>query len=70
MVWGTKLNLEHLDHAVKVAGIDHVGLSSHCVSVAQWREFTETLIRHGYSETDRKKVLGGNVLRLLGESIG
>lgn len=28
-VWGTKLDLASIDHAVNLVGIDHVGLSSH-----------------------------------------
>ena len=67
-IWNTKLDLESLDHAVKVAGIDHVGLSSHAQNVPQWKEFTEVLIGHGYTREEAAKILGDNVLRVLGET--
>ena len=70
IVWATKLNLEHIDHAVRIAGVDHVALASHCVSVAQWREFNEALTDHGYREAERRKLLGTNMLRALSETIG
>ena len=65
IVWATKLNLRHIDHAVKMAGIDHVAIASHCQSVPQWREFSEALVRHGYSPDEADGILGGNVLRVL-----
>ena len=68
-VWGTKLDLETIDHAVDVAGIDHVGLSSHAQNVPQWKEFTEALIEGGYTQEDASKILGDNVLRVLKETI-
>ena len=49
-VLGTKLDLEAIDHAVDIAGIDHVGLSSHAQNVPQWKEFTEALLEHGYTQ--------------------
>ncbi len=70
IVWGTKLNLKHIDHAVKTAGIDHVAIASHCTSVPQWREYTEALINHGYTRAETQKILGGNMLRLLERAIG
>jgi len=68
--WGTKLDLESIDHAVKVAGIDHVGLASHFQNVPQWREFTGALIEHGYGEEEAAKILGENHLRVLRETLG
>ena len=67
--WGTKLDLESIDHAVDVAGIDHVGLSSHFQNVPQWREFTAALMEHGYNEEETAKILGENHLRVLRETI-
>ncbi len=64
-VWGTRLDLATIDHLVEVAGIDHVGLSSHAQSVPQWKEYTADLIGHGYSERDAARILGENVLRVL-----
>ena len=69
-VWGTKLDLATIDHVVRVAGVDHVGLSSHAQNVPQWIEFTESLITHGYAENEAEKLLGGNVVRVLQETIG
>ena len=68
-IWGTKLDLETVDHAVNVAGIEHVGLSSHAQSVPQWKEFTEALLEHGYTQDETSKILGGNVLRVLKEAL-
>ncbi len=68
-VWGTKLDLASINHAVDVAGIDHVGLSSHAQNVPQWKEFTEALVEGGYTAEEAAKILGGNVLRVLGEAL-
>ncbi len=68
-IWSTKLDLHTIDHAVNVAGIDHVGLSSHAQNVPQWREFTENLLEHGYTQEDASKILGENALRVLKETI-
>ncbi len=64
---------DHIDHIVKVAGIDHVGIGSDFDGITRWPEgledvssylrLTEELLRRGYSETDVHKILGGNVLR-------
>ena len=63
--WGTKLDLATIDHAVAIAGIDHVGLSSHAQSVPQWKESTGALIEHGYSAADTAKIMGEIVVRVL-----
>ena len=68
-IWSTKLDLQTIDHAVDVAGTDHVGLSSHAQNVPQWKEFTEALIEHGYTQEDASKILGNNVLRVLRETL-
>jgi membrane dipeptidase len=66
--------LDHLDHAVKVGGIDHVGLGSDFDGAAmpygmedasRFPWITEGLLERGYSESDIQKILGGNVLRLM-----
>jgi membrane dipeptidase len=66
--------VEHLDHAVKVAGVDHVGLGSDfdgawmprgMEDVSQIPKITEALIRKGYSDGDIRKILGGNILRVM-----
>jgi membrane dipeptidase len=65
--------VNHIDHAVKVAGIDHVGISSDFDGgggISGWRDASETfnvtleLVRRGYSEADIRKLWGGNVLRV------
>jgi membrane dipeptidase len=66
--------VDHIDHAVKVAGIDHVGIASDFDGgggVAGWEDAAETLnvtrelVRRGYSEADIAKIWGGNLLRVL-----
>jgi membrane dipeptidase len=66
---------DHIDHVVKVAGIDHVGLGSDfdgvttlpegMEDVSRYPYLTAELLRRGYSERDVKKVLGGNILRVM-----
>ena len=70
IVWSTKLNLRHIDYAVKMAGINHVAVASHCQSVPQWQEFSDVLVRHGYSPDEADRILGGNVLRVLEQGNG
>jgi len=66
--------LDHVDHAVKVGGIDHVGLGSDFDGAAmpygmedasRFPWITEELVQRGYSEEEIRKILGGNVLRLM-----
>jgi membrane dipeptidase len=68
------LIVDHIDHAVKVAGIDHVGLGSDfdgaempygMEDASRLPRITEALLQRGYSETDIEKILGGNALRLM-----
>jgi membrane dipeptidase len=66
--------IDHIDHAVRVAGIDHVGLGSDFdgawmprgmeeVNRLPW--ITYALLQRGYSEEDLYKILGGNTLRVM-----
>lgn len=67
--------VDHIDHIVRVAGIDHVGLGSDydgisvvpegLEDVSAFPAVTEELLRRGYSEDDVVKILGGNVLRVM-----
>ncbi|MBV9624627.1 MAG: membrane dipeptidase, partial [Acidobacteria bacterium] len=69
-----------IDHAVKLAGIDHVGIGSDfdgITSVPQGLEdvskvpnLTSALLKRGYSEGDIKKIMGANFLRVIEEVIG
>ncbi len=64
---------DHIDHIVKVAGIDHVGIGSDFDGITAWPlgledvstypRLTEELLKRGYSEGDIHKILGGNILR-------
>ena len=67
--------IDHIDHIVKIAGIDHVGLGSDFDGVSTlptqlddvscYPFITQALLDRGYSETDIKKVLGENLLRVM-----
>lgn len=68
------LIVDHIDHAVKVAGIDHVGIGSDfdgaempygMEDAACLPRITDALLRRGYSEAGIEKILGGNALRLM-----
>lgn len=68
--------LDHVDHAVQVAGIDHVGLSGDFDGgggVEGWDNaadsvnVTTALLERGYSEEDLAKIWGGNLLRVMRE---
>lgn len=64
---------DHIDHAVKVAGIDHVGIGTDFDGGggipgfnddADAPNVTRELVRRGYSEKDIDKIWGGNLLRV------
>ena len=68
--------IEHIDHAVKVAGADHVGLGSDfdganmpygMEDATKLPLITEALLKKGYSESDVRKILGENTLRVMSE---
>ncbi|HEY2460787.1 MAG TPA: dipeptidase [Candidatus Acidoferrum sp.] len=69
--------IEHIDHAVKIAGVDHVGLGSDfdganmpygMEDASKLPKITEALLRKGYSEGDVRKILGENTLRVMAEA--
>jgi membrane dipeptidase len=72
--------IEHIDHVVKVAGVDHVGLGSDfdgCSitptgldDVSDLPLITEKLLEGGYSQEDIRKILGGNLLRVFEAALG
>jgi len=65
--------VDHLEHIINVAGVDHAGLGSDfdgvpympegLEDVSKYPAITEELLRRGYSATDIKKILGENLLR-------
>ena len=68
--------VDHIDYAVKLIGIDHVGIASDFDGgggVIGWNDASETfnvtleLVRRGYSETQIEKLWGGNLLRVMDE---
>ncbi len=66
--------IDHIDHAVKLVGSDHVGLGSDfdgasmpegMEDASKLPKITEALMRKGYSDDDIRKILGGNLLRVM-----
>ena len=66
--------VDHIDHAAKIAGVDHVGLGSDfdgasmpdgMEDVTRLPKITEELLRRGYTEAQVKGILGENLLRLM-----
>ncbi len=70
--------VDHIDHIVKVAGIDHAGLGSDFDGVGVLPEqledvscypfITQALLDRGYTEEQIHKINGGNVLKVLAEA--
>jgi membrane dipeptidase len=70
--------VDHIDHMVKVAGIDHVGIGSDFDGIPSVPEGMEDisklpaipqeLKRRGYSEEDVRKIMGGNFMRVFAEA--
>jgi membrane dipeptidase len=68
--------VDHIDYAVTLIGIDHVGISSDFDGgggIMGWNDAGETfnvtleLVRHGYTEDQIEKLWGGNLLRVMDE---
>jgi membrane dipeptidase len=67
--------IDHIDHIARVAGIDHVGIGSDfdgvsalpsgMEDVTRLPRIAQALLDRGYSEQDVKKILGGNMLRVM-----
>jgi len=67
--------VDHIDHIVKLVGVDHVGIGSDfdgvqittadLGTVADLPNLTKELLLRGYSESDVDKILGGNMLRVM-----
>jgi membrane dipeptidase len=68
--------VDHIDHIVEVAGIDHVGIGTDfdgggelegCYDVSEIGNITFELLKRGYSNDDIQKIWSGNLLRVLRE---
>ena len=66
--------VDHIDHAVKIAGIDYVGIASDFDGgggIEGWKDASETanvtaeLVKRGYSQAEIAKIWGGNLLRVM-----
>jgi membrane dipeptidase len=67
--------VDHIDHIVKVAGIDHVGLGSDYDGITKTPEqlddvstypvITQELLNRGYKPADIHKIMSGNVMRVI-----
>ena len=66
--------IDHIDHAVKLVGADHVGLGSDfdganmpygMEDASHLPQIAKALRERGYAEADIRKILGGNTLRLM-----
>ena len=70
--------VDHIEHVIRVAGIDHVGIGSDFDGITRWPKgldsvadfpkVTEELLRRGHSEEAIRKILGENALRVVERS--
>lgn len=67
---------DHIDHVKNLVGVDYVGIGSDfdgggglrdCADVSQFPNITLELLRRGYTETEIRKIWGGNLLRVFRE---
>lgn len=68
--------VDHIDHMVKIAGIDHVGIGTDfdgggdvigCYDVSEMKNITIELVKRGYTEEQIIKIWGGNFMRVFKE---
>ena len=68
--------VDHIDHIVEVAGIDHVGIGSDfdggggvegCFDVSEMATIPIELANRGYSKEEIRKIWSGNLLRVFRE---
>jgi membrane dipeptidase len=66
--------VDHVDHIVKVAGINHVGIGTDfdggggvtgCFDVSEMKNITKELVKRGYSTNEIRKIWGGNLMRVM-----
>jgi membrane dipeptidase len=70
--------VDHIDHMVKVAGIDHVGIGSDfdgipevprgMEDISKLPAIPQELKRRGYNDADVRKIMGGNFMRVFAEA--
>jgi len=70
--------IDHIDHIVKIAGVDHAGLGSdydgvrllpkQLEDVASYPVITQALLDRGYNDEEVRKIVGGNAIRALREA--
>jgi len=69
---------DHIEHIVSVAGIDHVGIGTDfdgggsvtgCFDVSEMGNITLELVKRGYSKEAIRKIWGGNLMRVMNETI-
>ena len=65
--------MDHIDHIVKIAGIDHVGIGTDfdggggledCFDASELGNITLELVKRGYTEDEIRKIWGGNFMRV------
>jgi membrane dipeptidase len=68
--------VDHIDHIVQLAGIEHVGIGtdfdgggglSDCTDASQMGNITLELVKRGYSKKDIAKIWSGNIFRVMNE---
>jgi membrane dipeptidase len=68
--------VDHIDHIVEIAGIDHVGIGTDfdggggvadCYDTSEMGNITLELVKRGYSEDEIRKIWGGNFMRVFRE---
>lgn len=75
-----KMVANHIDHIVKIAGIDHVGIGSDydgvdgqlptgLEDVSKYPNLIFELLKRGYSPEDIEKICSGNIFRVWNEAI-
>jgi membrane dipeptidase len=69
--------IDHIDHIVKIIGVDHVGIGTDfdggggltdCMDASQMQNITIELVRRGYSKKDIAKIWSGNLFRVMNEA--
>jgi membrane dipeptidase len=68
--------VDHIDHIVKIAGIDHVGIGTDfdggggladCMDASQMKNITMELLKRGYTKKEISKIWGENLFRVMNE---